>query len=299
MFQSFICLLIHSFVFLLCPSLCVLGIIQDFAQIHNFLCALGIALFHEFIGFALAFGQCAIVVLLLNFEGNRKQFLLQLAQGFLRLIPLFACPQKDGVCHRIGSRSFRVQICSLTRLILLFQALKINIFRPHRNVFQRQKLLSVNRYRRFLQFNRHIQLHELHLQQQRQLDRINMRVSFKIVSELFVQLIHKLQHALIRSIALSLPEAGQDCRCAGALKPFVCLAEFLYGILSCFVVKQHQKNIRLSDFLVVFLLLAPFDHCRVFILAFIQLDVYAAVYINIIEHSDIVAYFLSIQAQLV
>ena len=64
LFQLFICLL--------CQCFRMLNIIQDFAQIQNVICTLGIALFHELIGFALAFGQRTIVVFLLNFERNRK-----------------------------------------------------------------------------------------------------------------------------------------------------------------------------------------------------------------------------------
>ena len=126
-----------------------------------------------------------------------------------------------------------------------------------------------------------------------------MVIHLEVVAQLPVQPLHEVQHALLRRVALALPEAGDDGRTAHLLESLISSVELLDCVLPGTVKEDHKAQMAVPQPCVVLLLLASIHHGDVFILADEQAEVYATLHVDVVQFAHIVPQCQSILVQIV
>ena len=232
-----------------------------------------------------------------------QHILFQRVQLLGKRVPLFAVFQKHsrigGVVLHQGGHLRECRKFFLQLLLLLQQALHRLILAVERDMLHGQHGLAVQLYGSLLQCDRAAHFVTAgQLQQDIQLDAVDMREDAVIMPQLLVQLVHKVQHALLRFALRQLFEVCIDLRCLLLQKALAGDFKFLSGVVSGFTAEDHIEELAVPDLLIVLLLLSLRGERVAEILAENELEIHAALHIDIIQRADIAFQLLPLLGKL-
>ena len=221
-----------------------------------------------------------------------QHILFQRVELLGKRIPLLAVFQQHsrigGVVLHQGSHLRERRKFVLQLFLLPQQALHRLILAVERDMLHGQHGLAVQLHGSLLQCDRAAHFVTAgQLQQDIQLDAVDMREDAVIMPQLLVQLTHKVQHALLRFALRQLLEVCIDLRRLLLQKALAGDFKFLSGIVTGFTAENHIEELAVPDLLIVLLLLSLRGERVAEILAENELEIHAALHIDIIQRADI------------
>ena len=232
-----------------------------------------------------------------------QHILFQRVQLLSKRVPLLAVFQKHsrigGVVLHQGGHLRECRKYFLQLLLLLQEALDCFILAVERDMLHGQHGLAVQLYGSLLQCDRTGSFVTAgQFQQDIQLDAVDMREDAVIMPQLLVQLVHKVQHALLRFALRQLFEVCIDLWCLLLQKALAGDFKFLSGVVSGFTAEDHIEELAVPDLLIVLFLLPLRGECVAEILAENELEIHAALHIDIIQRADIAFQILPLLGKL-